>query len=79
VVLHSWTEYSAFEELLFYACFEHTLQMLKLAVSFFALFYGNAVYANVDLPGGHNTVSVTKTKRKKKKVVVAVCMTALRL
>lgn len=53
--------------------------MLKLAVSFFALFYGNAVYANVDLPGGHNTVSVTKTKRKKKKVVVAVCMTALRL
>jgi hypothetical protein len=34
--------------------------MLKLAFSFFALFYGNVVYANVDLPANRNTMSVTK-------------------
>jgi hypothetical protein len=67
VVRDTWTEYSVFEELLFYTCFEHTLQMLTLAFSFFALFCGEVVYANVDLPVNHNTASVTKERKKRKK------------
>lgn len=41
--------------------------MLKLAFSFFTLFCGAMVYANVDLPANHNTVSVTKERKKRKK------------